>query len=233
MNPVLWTLLLSAAATSMVLLERRRRGQKNILDLWAEARGLPCHKGPPLNLISSMEPLAVLPPLVEIERLVTGVIQDPPLRCGMRLLTCLAGNRHRPQRYLLGIFDSHPDLPPMRVLPQQELPDLPRDLGFVPLPASGLPPTYRAEGFTPLSRALTEAMGIQLGGAGPDFRLELRPGKLILATPILTSGQLTALLELQMALQHAMSAVLSSPPPPPDAGPSPPGQPPPGGRWIN
>ena len=119
------------------------------------------------------------------------------------LLACLAGTQHRPRPFLLAMLAAHPELPPMRVLPASEH-DAPGHLGYTKLPASGMPDSYRTEAFQPLSIAVTEAVGQVLASPPSDIRLELRPGRLLLAAPAWTKDKPGELLEVGAKLTLAL-----------------------------
>lgn len=227
-DPVLGALGLSALVTVLVLLERRWRGRRSVLDAWAERHGLICEKDPPLTALSQLEPLALVPPVVAIERLIAGVLQAPPLVTSIRLCVCMAGNDRPPRRYLIGIFESHVDLPALRVVPVGDR-EAPGDLGFAPHESQGLPPGWIAEAFAPQPPELVAAIGGALSEAPAGFRLELRPGRMILVAPSVSVTQVNAMVSLQLRLQQIVHALLNSPP----ASPAPQAPPAPTPTWLN
>lgn len=206
-DPILWALVLSTLSTAALLYERRRRSRLTALDDWAARNGMACDRAPGVAALATFEPLALLPPVVEVERLLKGQARGPGLTTELWLGACLVGNRHRPRRQLIGILGAPPDLPSLRVLPVDDE-DAPQDQGFIELPAGALPAGYRAEGFIPLARPLTQVLGEVLAQAGPGWRVELRPSRLILATTTQTVEQVEALVELGMRLLQALEQAL-------------------------
>lgn len=211
-DPVLWALGLSTVATVLILLDRRAKSRLNLLDLWAEQHQLECKREVPLGILSDLEPLALVPEVVSVQRLIQGRMQVADLQLDVWLLACLAGTQHRPRPFLLAMLAAHPELPPMRVLPSGEH-DAPSHLGYTKLPASGMPDSYRTEAFQPLSIAVTEAVGQVLASQPSDIRLELRPGRLLLAAPAWTKDKPGELLEVGAKLTLALQAVLGRPEP--------------------
>lgn len=210
-DPVILAFFGSVVATVAILIDRRLRSRLTALDTWAQRSGLQCERLPQLAVLAPFEPLALCAPVVAVERLVRGTLRTPRFAVEVHLAACLTGNRHRPRRQLIGIFASHPELPPLRVLPRDDG-EAPKDLGFQLMPASALPEGYQAEGFSPLSRPITQALGEELVRSGPGWRVELRPGRLILATSTLSVEQLDAMMGMGLRLQQALLHALTPPP---------------------
>lgn len=212
-DPVLLLLCAGTSATAAILADRLLRRWRNRLtpmDRWAERHGLSCEKTPAVNALSPFEPLALVAPVVEVDRLIRGTVRTDRFSTEIYLAACRTGNKHRPSRHLIAIFASHPELPPLRVLPEGDT-EAPADQGFVQLPLPGLPDGYRAESYEPLSRPLTQALFNELRRSDtPSWRVELRPGRMILATSVLTAERLDAMMTLGMRLQTALQEALTS-----------------------
>jgi hypothetical protein len=199
-----WMLLLCALVTFFLLLERRRRNRVNLLDVWAGRNGLLLEREVGLGALASLEPLTLVAPVVDIDRLWHGRLALPSLTRHMDvwLSSCLAGTQHRPRRILLGILDGPPELPHLRVLPSSDH-AAPSNLGFIELPGDELPAGYRLEAFAPLPQPVVRAVGEALAAVSTthsDWRIELRPGRLLLATPAHDATDADRLLELATEL---------------------------------
>ncbi|MCS6915591.1 MAG: hypothetical protein RMK29_00210 [Myxococcales bacterium] len=211
-DPLLLALLGGAAASLVVLLERRRRARQTVLDRWAAQQGMRCERAPPLSVLAPLEPMGLLPPVVAVERLVDGVLRAPPLVVSLTLAACLCGNRHRSRPFVLAVFAGPPELPTLRLMPETD--DEGRDdLGLLPVPAEGLPPGYRAESFQDLPPQLLAALGAELRGARA-VRVELRPGRMLLAAPADSVHEVDGLVHLGLRLLQASEWALRTPPPP-------------------
>lgn len=211
-DPVLWLLAFSAAATVLLLLDRRAKSRLHALDTWAQQHNLRCEREVQIAALAPLEPLAIVPEVVEIQRGINGQLQLLGQVLGTSLLAVQAGNRHRPRSYLLGIFPAPAETPALRVLPEADT-DAPPNLGFVPMPASALPAGYRAEAFTPLLRAVTDALAEVLRDAGRDFRIELRSGRILIATPAWSTDKPEQLITMGARLSALLHQVIASPPP--------------------
>lgn len=224
-DPILWALGISALATVYVLLDRRSKSRLTLLDSFASEHGLAIEKDVGPADLAPFDPLALVAPVVGVERLMQGRLQIPGLSVDAWLAACLVGTGRRPRRYLIGLFASHPELPAMRVLPEGET-DAPSELGFVPMPAAGMAPGYRVEAFQPLKRVVSTAVGEVLGGFGLGWRIELRPGRLILALPSPGNDAPDQMMTLAARLSHALHVALrpedEAEPVPPAAGGAPP-----------
>jgi hypothetical protein len=209
-DPVLWTLGVSAVATLLLLLERRARSRLHALDTWAESHSLRCERDVPVAALSPLEPLALLPEVVAIQRGIQGQLHIMGRQLGTWLLAVLAGNQHRPRSYLLGIFPAPADTPPLRVLPDGDR-TAPGNLGYTPMPASALPPGYTAEAFQPLLRSVTDAVGAALREAGPGWRIELRAGRILVSTSAWSAEKPEQLIVLGAQLTAALAAAFALP----------------------
>lgn len=229
-----WTLLICTLLTAYLLLERRRRSRLRPLDEWASRHGMPLERDVGAGALSQLEPLTLVAPVVDVERLWQGRLTLPPpsgapagtggLHSHVWLASCLTGTQHRPRPTLLGVFDAPPDLPQLRVLPAADR-GAPDNLGFVEMPTEYVSKDYRLESFAPLQRVLLQAIGATLREAAGadgrvDWRLELRPGKLLLAAPELDPGDADRLLELASQLLSRLVEALRQPPPEPPASPA-------------
>lgn len=186
MNPVLWILVFATVTTVGLLLERRSRSRLLSLDEWAERQGRPVVRDAPLALLTEIEPISFLPPIVAIARFLPARSEVEPA-----LLLGSCGTGHRPVTFLCAISQAPALLPHARVLPQNAH-DVPGNLGFVAQEAPELPGTHRLEAFSPLAPQLVAALAVALG-ARPDFRpdfrpelrpelrIELRPGRVLVA----------------------------------------------------
>jgi glycine/D-amino acid oxidase-like deaminating enzyme len=75
-----------------------------------------------------------------------------------------------------------------------------------------LPAGYRAEAFQPLLRAAADALGEALREAGPDWRIELRAGRILVATPVWSADKPEQLITLGARLTAMLHQVLATPP---------------------
>ncbi|MFO0576081.1 MAG: hypothetical protein U1A78_18930 [Polyangia bacterium] len=254
-DPVLMSLLAATAATVWLLFERRARSQMHQLDAWAAERRLSCEREVPLGALAPLEPLATVPEVASIQRGIQGHLQVHGVRAATSLFACKVGNRRRPQPFLLAVLGAPQELPTLRILPQGlgQRPGLeaaPQHLGFVPMPSGALPEGFQLESFQPLPRVITQAIGEVLRRSAPsDLRVELRPGRVVLALPMsparpasaadrpqaLDAAESADLLlglaaELVVALAEALDPNAAPPDPapgsapgsPPDAPPNPP-----------
>ncbi len=197
-----WLLCLCTLATALYLLERRRRSRLNLLDIWAGRNGLRLEREVGPGSLAPLEPLTLVAPVVEVDRLWHGRLALPSMTRHMDvwLSSCLAGTQHRPRRILLGVLDGPPDLPQLRVLPKGDR-AAPDNLGFVPLPSDELPAGYQLEAFAPLPQPVVRAVGEALAAVGTgEWRIELRPGRLLLATRAHEAGDADRLIELATEL---------------------------------
>lgn len=216
-DPVLWGLGASTLATVYLLFERRARAQRQAqeaaLDAWAGTRGLQLERELGAAALTGLEPLALMPSVVAVERMLRGRVRarTSPAPGGEDALavpaapvaevvldawlgSCRAGARRPSRRFLLAGAAASRGLPPMRVLPieltvrdgQAEGP-APGHLGFLPMPAPDLPDEYRAEAFQPLRRTIVAAVASALRAANPGLRVELRPGHVLCAREVSTS----------------------------------------------
>ena len=119
-DPVILLFFGCLVATLAILIDRRLRSRLTVLDTWAQRSGLACERLPQLAVLAPFEPLALCAPVVAVERLVRGTLRTPRFSIEVHLAACLTGNRHRPRRQLIGIFASHAELPPLRVLPSDD-----------------------------------------------------------------------------------------------------------------
>lgn len=220
-DPVLMSLLAATAATVWLLFERRARSQMHQLDAWAAERRLSCEREVPLGALAPLEPLATVPEVASIQRGIQGHLQVHGVRAAASLFACKVGNRRRPQPFLLAVLGAPQELPTLRILPQGLGQDrgaeaAPQHLGFVPMPSGALPEGFQLESFQPLPRVITQAIGDVLRRSAPsDLRVELRPGRVVLAlplssslSPILAASRTAAAPERPQALDAAESADL-------------------------
>lgn len=210
-DPVLWLLGICAAATVLLLLDRRAKSRLHALDTWAQRHNLRCERDVQIAALAPLEPLAIAPEVVAIERGIHGQLHLLGQVLTTWLIAVQAGNRHRPRSYLIGIFPAPAETPALRVLPDTDN-DAPANLGYVAMPASALPAGYRAEAFQPLLRAVTDALGEALREAGPDWRIELRAGRILLATPVWSADKPEQLITLGARLTAMLHQVLAAPP---------------------
>ena len=216
-DPVLWGLGASTLATVYLLFERRararRQAQEAALDAWAGTRGLHLERELGAAALSGLEPLALMPSVMAVERMLRGRVtarasapaspEDPvgtpsqpisQVTLDAWLGSCRAGARRPSRRFLLAGAAASNRLPTMRVLPielavrdgQAEGP-APGHLGFQSMPAPDLPDEYRAEAFQPLRRPIVAAVGSVLREANPGLRVELRAGHVLCAREIAAS----------------------------------------------
>ena len=189
-DPVLMSLLAATAATVWLLFERRARSQMHQLDAWAAERRLSCEREVSLGVLAPLEPLATVPEVASIQRGIQGHLQVHGVRAATSLFACKVGNRRRPQPFLLAVLGAPQELPTLRILPQglgqlQGAELAPQHLGFVPMPSGALPEGFQLESFQPLPRVITQAIGEVLRRSAPsDLRVELRPGRVVLALPL-------------------------------------------------
>lgn len=216
-DPVLWTLAGTTAATVLFLLDRRAKLRPTALDAWAATHHFPLQRDVPTHALSSLEPLALLPTVLAVERLAQGTLRSEQLAMSTTLSVCVVGGERHARRFVLGAFGGHPDLPALRLLPK-EASDAPSHLGFIELPAVGLPPTYRVEAFHPLRNDLTQALGQALEDSASDgpFRIELRSGRILIAAPHREGGSPDALIALGARLSEQLYTLLGPPAEPPE-----------------
>lgn len=179
-----WLLLGCAVLTFFLLLERRRRSRLDLLDDWARKNGLSLEREVSIAALSPLDPLTLLPPVVSIDRLWHGRVAIAPLNryLDVSIASCLAGTQHKPQRMLLGIFPAPPELPQLRVLPDDDV-AAPKNLGFALQPSELLPRGYKLESFGAVPESLQRILADALRGAGGALlRVELRPNNLLMAT---------------------------------------------------
>lgn len=210
-----WLLLFSTLATLLVLLERRRRSQLNLLDEWAGRNGLELQREVGPVALAPLEPLTLVAPVVDVDRLWHGRLALPTLSRHMEvwISSCLAGTQHRPRRMLLGILDGPSELPQLRVLPSINR-EAPQNLGFMPLPSDELPDGYRLEAFAPLPQPVVRAIAEALEAThAQDFCIELRPGRLLIATPARDVEDADRVLALATELMVRLTERLWMPPP--------------------
>lgn len=185
--------------TALILTERARRARQTVLDNFAHRRGLRCQREVALTTLAPLEPLGLLPPIVAVERLLQAPLPAPG-RSGaaalawaeVTLALCLAGNQRQPQRCILGVFPGSPDLPALRAGTAAALAAAPGDLGFVEMPATGMPDGMIVEAFQPLARRLTQTLGAALKESAAEFTVELRPGRILLALLLPEGGERAA-----------------------------------------
>lgn len=224
-----WLLLFCTLLTAYLLLERRRRSRLRPLDEWAARHGMPLERDVGAGALAQLEPLTLVAPVVDVERLWQGRLTLPPasgmsapgegIHLHIWLASCLTGTQHRPRPTLLGVFEAPQELPQLRVLPAQDR-GAPDNLGFVEIPTEQLAKDYRLEGFSELPRRMIAAIAETLGEAASadgrlDWRIELRPGRLLLAAPELDAGDADRLLELASRLLSRLVEALRPPPPGP------------------
>ena len=165
----------------------------------------------------SLEPLATVPEVASIQRGIQGHLQVHGVRAATSLFACKVGNRRRPQPFLLAVLGAPQELPTLRILPQglgqlQGAELAPQHLGFVPMPSGALPEGFQLESFQPLPRVITQAIGEVLRRSAPsDLRVELRPGRVVLALPLsaLSAPVLEKLCERRLAQGYKPATVNS------------------------
>lgn len=211
-DPVLWTLAGTTAATVFYLLDRRAKLRPTALDAWAATHRFPLLRDVPTNALSSLEPLALLPTVLAVERLAQGTLRSEQLAMATTMSVCVVGGERQARRFLLGAFGGHPDLPALRVLPKAAH-DAPSHLGFVEMPAAGLPDRYRIESFQPLRTDLTQAIGdcLEQAGLDADWRIELRSGRILIAAPHRDGITPESLIVLGVTLGERLFTLLGPP----------------------
>jgi hypothetical protein len=211
-DPVLWTLAGTTAATVLFLLDRRAKLRPTALDAWAATHHFPLQRDVPTHALSSLEPLALLPTVLSVERLTQGTLRSEQLATSATMSVCVVGGERQARRFLLGAFGGHPDLPALRILPKT-VHDAPAHLGFVEMPAEGMPAAYRIESFQPLRTDLTQALGAALDAAGVDggWRIELRSGRILIAAPHRDGLSPDALIALGVHINEQLFSVLGPP----------------------
>jgi len=175
MSPVLWILVASTVATAALLIDRRRKSRPLSLDDWAESQGRPVLREVELSLLSEVEPLALLPDVFGIERFLPARAETEAA-----LFLCHCGRGHRPESVLLAVQTAPDWLPHLRIL-HQSVRDVPKHLGYVAKESAVLPPAYRLEAFAEPNPVLLSAISAALPYAGQPLRIELRPGRLLVA----------------------------------------------------
>ncbi len=200
MNPVIWMLVASTVATAALLIDRRRKSRPLSLDDWAEQQGRPVIREVELSLLSEVEPLALLPEVFGVERFLPARSETEAA-----LFLCLCGRGHRPQSVLLAVLSAPDWLPHLRILPKS-VRDVPSHLGYVQKESTALPPSYRVEAFAELDPVLIGATASVLPFAGSPLRIELRPGRILVAIDQSDGDGASLLLEHSQAL---LSALLS------------------------
>lgn len=210
-----WVLFACALATLLLLLERRRRNRLNLLDDWAARNGLFLERHVGAGVLAHLEPLTLVAPVVDVQRQWHGRLNLPASGGPMDvwLASCLVGTQHRPRQLFLGIFDAPSELPQLRLLPSGEH-GAPDNLGFAAVPGEALPPGYRLEAFMPLPAALIATFGPALQSVRnstdtPEWHIELRPGRLLLATFAREPADADRMMELALALRAAFDALNS------------------------
>lgn len=200
MSPVLWVLIGATVVTVGLLFERRKRSRPLSLDEWALAHHRPVLREIPLSVLAEIEPVALLPFIVSIERFLPAPSED-----GTALFLCQCGPGHRPLHMLLAVASLPSGVPHARVLPKT-VRDVPAELGFSEQDATGLPAAYRIEAFSPLETALVHSIGLALPAAGTPIRIELRPGRLLVAIDETDGEAATALCRHAEAIRQALLA---------------------------
>lgn len=211
-DPVLWTLAGTTAATVFYLLDRRAKLRPTALDAWAANHQLPLLRDVPTNALAGLEPLALLPTVLSVERLASGTLRSEQLAMTTSMSVCAVGGERQVRRFLLAAFGGHPDLPALRILPAAT-DDAPRHLGFSEMPATALPAGYRIEAFQPLRTDLVTTIGDALAEADPtrSFRLELRSGRILVAAPHREGSSPEAMMGLGVSLNERLFALLGPP----------------------
>lgn len=211
-DPVLWTLAGTTAATVLYLLDRRAKLRPTALDAWAATHHLPLLRDVPTNALAGLEPLALLPTVLSVERLASGTLRSEQLAMTTSMSVCVVGGERQGRRFLLAALGGHPDLPALRILPAASH-DAPAHLGFSEMPAGSLPSGYRIEAFQPLRTDLVTTIGAALEEADPSrsFRLELRSGRILIAAPHREGSSPEALMSLGVSLNERLFAILGPP----------------------
>lgn len=200
MNPVLWMLVGVTVATVGLLFERRARSQKVSLDDWALQKNRPLLRDVELSILSEVEPIALLPDVVSIDRFLPARAETEAA-----LFLCKCGTGHRPQRVLLAVLSGPDFLPHLRILPSA-VRDVPSHLGYVQKEAPALPASYRVEAFSDLDPRLLQAVASALPPAGDPIRIELRPGRMLIAQDR-TDGEAAS--DLEAHAEALLSSVLA------------------------
>ncbi len=175
MNPVLWMLIGATVATVGLLFERRARSRQVSLDDWAGERRRPVLRDVDLSILAEVEPIALLPDVVSIERFLPARAETEAA-----LFLCQCGRGHKPRSVLLAVISAPDFLPHLRILPKTEK-DVPSHLGYVEKESSALPLSYRLEAFSDLDPALVYTVASALPRAGEPISVELRPGRILIA----------------------------------------------------
>ncbi len=198
MSPVLWILVAATGATVALLLDRRQKSKVLSLDGWAERHNRPLIREVELSLLSEVEPLALLPDVFGIERFLPARAES---EAALFLVHC--GRGHRPETLLLGVLSAPEWLPHLRILPRT-VSDVPRHLGYVEKETETLPTSYRLEAFADVDPMLLSALSRALPYAGEPIRVELRPGRVLVAV----SGHDGEAAELVSEHCHSLLSVL-------------------------
>lgn len=198
MNPVLWMLVAATGATVALLIERRRKTRELSLDAWAESQGRPVIREVELSILSEVEPLALLPDVFGIERFLPARAESEAA-----LFLCHCGRGHRPESVLLAVLAAPDWLPHLRIL-HHSVRDVPSHLGYVEKESAALPPAYRVEAFAELDSVLLQAVASTLPYAGPPLRIELRPGRILVAMDRNDGDSASQLGEHSQALLRAL-----------------------------
>ena len=211
-DPVLWTLAGTTAATVLYLLDRRAKLRPTALDAWAATHQLPLLRDVPTNALAGLEPLALLPTVLSVERLAQGTLRSEQLAMATSMSVCVVGGERQARRFVLASFGGHPDAPALRILPSATR-DAPTHLGFAEMPATSLPAGYRIEAFAPLRTDLVTAIGDLLATAEPSrsFRLELRSGRILIAAPHREGSSPETLMSLGVALNERLFSLYGAP----------------------
>lgn len=200
MNPVLWMLVGATVATVGLLFERRARSLKVSLDDWAQQKNRPVLREVELSLLSEVEPIALLPDVVSIERFLPARAETESA-----LFLCQCGTGHRPARVLLAVLSGPDFLPHLRILPAS-VRDVPSHLGYVEKEAPALPASYRLEAFSDLDPKIIAAVASALPIAGDPIRIELRPNRILVAIHR-TDGEAAS--ELESHCEALLSSLLT------------------------
>lgn len=200
MNPVLWMLIGATVATVGLLFERRARSRQVSLDDWAEQKRRPVLRDVDLSILSEVEPIALLPDVVSIERFLPARAETEAA-----LFLCRCGRGHRPRSMLLAVTSAPDFLPHLRILPKTEK-DVPSHLGYVEKESAALPQAYRLEAFSDLDPTLVQAVLSALPLAGEPISVELRPGRILVAHSRVDGDGAT---ELEAHSEALLSAILT------------------------
>ena len=199
------------------MLERRRRARLDLLDDWAKKTGLGVEREVGVGALAPLEPLTLVAPVVSVDRLWHGRVSIAPLNRYLEvwLASCLSGAQHRPRRILLGVFDAPHDVPQLRVLPAKDA-AAPQNLGFTVQPSEILPARYQLESFGTLPQPLVRILGDAMRGTESDieFRVELRPGHLLIAIPAHDDGDPDRIVSLATELLLRLATPPGSEPDP-------------------